>query len=257
MESGDGFGSLIHVVTDRDANITRHREQLGVAKASEDHRIRLKKASHLLTVVDVKDSNLTYSLTYEVESNDSERFLEVPLGKLFKEKQQKEDKEKREAEIKRKFDEENFQKKLLLEQKQRELELKQREEELAIQRQQSAQSAYSTREVNQDVNFFNAIKICLTQKYAKFSGRASRSEYWYFTLFSFIVMVLSSGKDALLGLSWLVLFIPMLAVSVRRLHDIGKSGWYYLIALIPYLGWFVLLYWMCKASDEYSNDYDD
>ena len=257
VESGDGFGSLIHVVTDRDANITRYGEQLGVAKASEDHRIRLKKGSHLLTFVDVEDSNLTYSLTYVVESNDSERFLEVPLGKLFKEKQQKEDKEKREAEIKRKFDEENFQKKLLLEQKQRELELKQREEELAIQRQQSAQSAYSTREVDQDVNFFNAIKICLTQKYAKFSGRASRSEYWYFTLFSFIVMVLSSGMDALLGLSWLVLFIPMLAVSVRRLHDIGKSGWYYLIALIPYLGWFVLLYWMCKASDEYTNDYDD
>ena len=77
---------------------------------------------------------------------------------------------------------------------------------------------YSTRKVNEDVNFFNAIKICLTQKYAKFNGRASRSEYWYFTLFSFIVMVLSSGKDALLGLAWLVLFIPMLAVSVRRLH---------------------------------------
>ena len=257
VESGDGFGSLIHVVTDRDANITRYGEQLGVAKASEDHRIRLKKGSHLLTFVDVEDSNLTYSLTYEVESNDSECFLEVPLGKLFKEKQQKEDKEKREAEIKRKFDEENFQKRLLLEQKQRELELKQREEELALQRQQSAQSVYSTRKVNEDVNFFNAVKICLAQKYAKFNGRASRSEYWYFTLFSFIVMVLSSGKGALLGLAWLVLFIPMLAVSVRRLHDIGKSGWYYLITLIPYLGWFVLLYWMCKASDEYSNDYDD
>ena len=108
VESGDGFGSLIHVVTDRDANITRYGEQLGVAKASENHRIRLKKGSHLLTFVDVEDPNLTYSLTYEVESNDSERFLEVPLGKLFKEKQLKEDKEKREAEIKRKFEEETI-----------------------------------------------------------------------------------------------------------------------------------------------------
>ena len=257
VESGDGFGSLVHVVTDRDANITRYGEQLGVAKANEDHRIRLKKGSHLLTFVDVEDSNLTFSLTYEVESNDSELFFEVPLGKLFLEKQQKEDKEKREAEIKRKFEEENYQKRLLLEQKQRELELKQKEEELANQRQQSTQSVYSTRRIDNNVNFISAIKICLTQKYAKFSGRASRSEFWYFMLFSFIVMVLSSGKDALLGIVGLALFIPMLAVSVRRLHDIGKSGLYYLITLIPYLGWFVFFYWMCKASDEYSNDYDD
>ena len=128
----------------------------------------------------------------------------------------------------------------MLEQKQRELELKQ--EELSIQRKQSTQSIYSARRAGRDVNFFTAIKICLTQKYTKFNGRASRSEYWYFTLFSFVVMVLSSGKDALLGIVWLALFIPMLAVSVRRSHDIGKSGWYYLIALIPYLGWFVLLY---------------
>ena len=156
--------------------------------------------------------------------------------------------------MKRKFDEDNFQKNLQLEQKKRELELKEKEAEYERKKQQSYDSDYTR---CQNVNFISAIKICFTQKYATFRGRASRSEFWYFNLFSFIAMMFSAGSNTLLGLIFLVLFLPMMAVTVRRLHDVGKTGWYYLIVLIPYLGWFLLLYWMCKPSDEFSNGYED
>ena len=91
------------------------------------------------------------------------------------------------------------------------------------------------------MSFGEAIKACF-QKYATFSGRARRSEYWYFYLFYFLVSLGLSFLSILtpfarylslfLGLAF---FIPNLAVCVRRFHDIGKSGWNYLIILIPEL----------------------
>ena len=91
------------------------------------------------------------------------------------------------------------------------------------------------------MSFGEAIKACF-QKYATFSGRARRSEYWYFYLFYFLVSFGLSFLSILtpfarymslfLGLAF---FIPNLAVCVRRFHDIGKSGWNYLIILIPEL----------------------
>ena len=254
VENGDGFGALVHVVTDRNARVSRYGEELGIANAGEDHKIRLKKGTHLLQFVDLEDSSLTYDVTYEVDSNDNEQFLNVPLGQLFKEKQLREEKAQREAEMKRKFDEENFQKNLQLEQKKRELELKEKEAEYERKKQQSYDSGYTR---YQNVNFVSAIKICFTQKYATFRGRASRSEFWYFNLFSFIAMMLSASNDTILGLVFIVLVLPMVAVTVRRLHDVGKSGWYYLLAIIPYIGLFILLCWMCKPSDEVSNGYED
>ena len=85
------------------------------------------------------------------------------------------------------------------------------------------------------MNFLEAIKSVFSN-YAIFSGRARRSEYWYFTLFNFIVSFILGYISSIVSLVWsLVLFIPGLAVGVRRLHDIGKSGKYYLAFMLTYL----------------------
>jgi len=100
------------------------------------------------------------------------------------------------------------------------------------------------------MTFTQSISICL-QKYATFSGRASRSEYWWFILFTWILEILSTfvanaffGVDTLAamvadGLFSLSLLIPMLAVGARRLHDTNRSGWYQLLA-IPAAGGIVM-----------------
>ena len=87
------------------------------------------------------------------------------------------------------------------------------------------------------MNFGEAIKACF-QKYAVFSGRARRSEYWYFYLFTFLVILVLDcipSFDALSSIFGLAIIIPSLAVTVRRFHDIGKSGWNYLFFVIPLL----------------------
>ena len=92
-------------------------------------------------------------------------------------------------------------------------------------------------------------------KYVTFSGRSSRSAYWWWALFAFIVGVASYAVGlaidalAIYYVAALVLFLPGLAVAVRRLHDIGRSGWWYLIAFVPIIGFIVLLVWFTKASD--------
>lgn len=99
-------------------------------------------------------------------------------------------------------------------------------------------------------SFGKAIKSCFN-KYATFTGRANRSEYWYWALFNFIL-----GLIPYLGwLAFLVTFIPGLAVCVRRLHDIGKSGWNYLFVLIPIVGFILMLIWFCTPGDEGENEY--
>jgi len=95
------------------------------------------------------------------------------------------------------------------------------------------------------------------KEYATFKGRAQRSEYWYFILINNIaigilsIMGESNGGvliEALLGLIALAIFIPTIAVTVRRLHDVGKSGWWMFILLVPFLGWCVLLYFLLTKS---------
>lgn len=98
--------------------------------------------------------------------------------------------------------------------------------------------------------------ISALKNYATFTGRARRSEYWFFTLFYFIFLVVAVILDNLLGItiedtgigplyfiSILAMIIPGLAVTVRRLHDVGKSGWFYFIVLIPIIGsiWLLVL----------------
>ncbi|MBR5170967.1 MAG: DUF805 domain-containing protein [Muribaculaceae bacterium] len=110
---------------------------------------------------------------------------------------------------------------------------------------------------------------CLKQ-YADFSGRARRKEYWMFTLFNLLIVIVLQVLDALIGtfsndsrigllsgIYTLGVMIPGLAVSVRRLHDIGRSGWYYLIGLIPIVGGIILLVWFCKEGDRFSNDWGE
>jgi len=97
--------------------------------------------------------------------------------------------------------------------------------------------------------------------YAVFSGRSRRSEYWYFTLFYLIFYAVCAIADGLTGsydraagiglftgVLTLALLIPSLAVSVRRLHDTGRSGWWLLIALIPLVGAIILLVFLAQDS---------
>ena len=112
-------------------------------------------------------------------------------------------------------------------------------------------------------------------KYADFSGRATRSEYWYFYLFNFLVfmvyyialfaMLESGSRDSsavgylsvMIIIYALVMTIPSLAVTVRRLHDTGHSGWWIFLNLIPVIGSIVLFIWFITDSDPDTNEYGD
>ena len=111
------------------------------------------------------------------------------------------------------------------------------------------------------MGFTEAVQTCFS-KYATFSGRARRSEYWYFflcyTILTGILSFLARNSTVLgyvSGVIEIALFIPMLAVSVRRLHDIGKSGWFYLIGLIPLVGLIIMIVWYVRDSDPGQNMY--
>jgi|TARA_B110000967_G_C18893791_1_gene569181 uncharacterized membrane protein YhaH (DUF805 family) len=109
------------------------------------------------------------------------------------------------------------------------------------------------------------------EHYADFKGRARRKEYWMFTLFNIIFLGVAVVLDTLLGLSFtelvpygwiyviyvLAVFIPGIAVVVRRLHDIGKSGWFYFIALIPIIGAIWLLVLLCTDSESGANKWGE
>ena len=100
---------------------------------------------------------------------------------------------------------------------------------------------------------------CLKQ-YADLSGRARRKEYWMFYLFNTIIGVALMCIDSITGLGvlytlyMLAVLVPGLAVCVRRLHDLGKSGWWILICLIPLAG-LILLYWSCKEGQRTTNQW--
>jgi uncharacterized membrane protein YhaH (DUF805 family) len=92
--------------------------------------------------------------------------------------------------------------------------------------------------------------ITCFQKYVDFNGRAARPEFWWFALFTFVVslilqMVLGSWIANLFSLAVL---LPSLAVGARRLHDMGKSGWFQLLWLIPFLGWGVMIYFLVQPT---------
>lgn len=106
------------------------------------------------------------------------------------------------------------------------------------------------------------------KNYAVFSGRARRMEYWMFVLFNVIFAIIAMILDNVLGLAIkdvgygpiyilyaLATLLPGLAVGVRRLHDIGKSGWYLLLGLIPCVGGIILLVFAVTAGDVGENEY--
>lgn len=113
------------------------------------------------------------------------------------------------------------------------------------------------------VSFKEAIVRAIQQNYCNFSGRASRSEFWWFQLFGFILnsvigIVFCWSQDTMSiinCIAGLALLLPSLGLTVRRLHDIGKSGWWIFIGLIPIIGWIILLVWYCKDSQMEPNQY--
>jgi uncharacterized membrane protein YhaH (DUF805 family) len=114
-----------------------------------------------------------------------------------------------------------------------------------------------------DMNWY----LEVLKKYAVFQGRARRKEYWMFTLFNVLISIALIIIGAILGLSGdggtnilstlygLAVLLPGIAVSVRRLHDTDRSGWWLLIGLIPIIGFIVLLIFMVQDSQPNDNQY--
>jgi uncharacterized membrane protein YhaH (DUF805 family) len=111
------------------------------------------------------------------------------------------------------------------------------------------------------MSFMGAVNSCFGQ-YAGFQGRAPRSEYWYWFLFTILILlvgdVICGAVGHLLGTSVpglifqtlfsLAILLPSLAVAVRRLHDLDKSGWWYLLVLVPLVGPIIMLVWFCTPG---------
>jgi len=106
------------------------------------------------------------------------------------------------------------------------------------------------------------------QKYAVFSGRSRRKEFWMFVLFTFVVEIVLAIIDAIIGtyntalgigllsgLFYLAILVPSIALNTRRLHDIGKSGWFQLLFIIPIVGFILWIIWMVRDSDDGVNQY--
>jgi uncharacterized membrane protein YhaH (DUF805 family) len=108
------------------------------------------------------------------------------------------------------------------------------------------------------MSFMDAVKSVLTQ-YVGFSGRARRSEYWFFVLFNVLLSIVAGIIGGLIKfpllstLISLALLLPALAVSIRRLHDTGRSGWWLLIGLIPLVGLIVLIVFFVQDSQPGQN----
>ncbi|HWT21284.1 MAG TPA: DUF805 domain-containing protein [Variovorax sp.] len=104
------------------------------------------------------------------------------------------------------------------------------------------------------MDFQTAVKTCFS-KYTDFSGRASRSEYWWFVLAEIIVLIVASLiHQYVYVIAALGFLLPGLAVGARRLHDIGKSGWFQLLMLIPLVN-LVLIYFYVQPSQPETNTY--
>jgi uncharacterized membrane protein YhaH (DUF805 family) len=117
----------------------------------------------------------------------------------------------------------------------------------------------------QSVGFTEAIRNGF-QNYVTFSGRARRAEYWWWYLFVFLLLCVALIVDVyafpssseilrVYTLASLALALPNISVTVRRLHDIGRSGWWFWLGLIPLIGALILLYWMIKRGDQGSNQF--
>jgi len=110
------------------------------------------------------------------------------------------------------------------------------------------------------MEFKDSVQTCLSTKFIEFKGRAPRSEYWWFLLFTLGVTILLSMADStlfrseefgsgILSTIWsLVIILPYAGVGVRRLHDLDKSGWWLLVSFVPIIGFIVLLFWFTRKG---------
>jgi uncharacterized membrane protein YhaH (DUF805 family) len=104
------------------------------------------------------------------------------------------------------------------------------------------------------MSFGQALTVCLQKKYVDFSGRAMRSEFWWFVLFNVLANLVGSMiHETAAIIITLLLLLPGIGVSVRRLHDVGRSGWWLLLSLLPVIGFLVLLYWQLQPSEPRTN----
>ncbi|WP_342131421.1 DUF805 domain-containing protein [Hydrogenophaga sp. OTU3427] len=104
------------------------------------------------------------------------------------------------------------------------------------------------------MTFVDAIKVCFS-KYADFSGRAGRSEFWWWVLFNFLAYIaLAVVSDKLALVFMVATLVPYFAVTARRLHDTDRSGWLQLVGLIPLVGWVFVIVW-CAQDSKSPNKY--
>lgn len=115
------------------------------------------------------------------------------------------------------------------------------------------------RDYHEQVGMGEALRRAFSN-YATFKGRANRGEYWWFILASIIIGALLSMVDGVVGTAgllaglWnLAAFLPSLAVAVRRLHDVGRSGWWILIAFVPVIGFILLIVWLAARGEARPN----
>ena len=117
------------------------------------------------------------------------------------------------------------------------------------------------------------MRTCLKENYCNFEGRAPRSEYWWFTLFGVLLGIVTSVLDGFLGtytvtssgetigfinlIFLLAMLLPSIAVAVRRLHDTDRSGWFYLLNLIPLIGSIILIVFFVQQGTNGRNRFGD
>ena len=112
-----------------------------------------------------------------------------------------------------------------------------------------------------------AVETVLRGKDVEFNGRARRAEFWWFILFVFVVSTVLSLIDMALfegvlqdigplsAIFTLITLIPAIAVTARRLHDVGRSGWWQLLFLLPVIGFLVILFWAVQKGTDGPNEY--
>ncbi len=115
----------------------------------------------------------------------------------------------------------------------------------------------------QQISFADAVKRAITEDYCNFKGRTSCISFWWYILFTVLLSIIISCGQAFISNAFiyvnyavgLLLLLPSLGIEVRRLHDIGKSGWWLLLCLIPLVGVIILIVWFCKPSQPGTNLY--